>query len=68
MLRYRGLMNVIGGTVLNFWLSCNFLWLNITLYVLSYFFNQYQSDSTMVGNGQWRDIKTYAMQHNYRES
>ena len=61
-------MNVIGGTVLNLWLSCNFLWPNITLYVLSYFFNQYQSDHTAVGGNQWRDIKQYAMQQNYKQS
>lgn len=36
--RRKGILNAIGGVFLMFYLGCFFLWGNIDVYVLSYFY------------------------------
>ena len=63
-----GLANILGGAILYLWLGCNFLWPNITIYVLSYFYDLYQSDLTMRHGEKWSRLKYEAMEHDFIES
>ena len=65
-INWKGLTNVIGGTVLMLWTGTSFLWSNITIYVLSYFFHMYESDETLVAGQHWSTFKHEAMEEYYK--